>query len=173
MWAVQRFSVGDSHTFILTTCTLTNTPISLPSHSRCRACAHVLDALISHALQGLITEADIDHHLLNLFHVRVRLGHFDPPGALQQITYNTTVCTASAKELARDGARQGVVMLKNNISPNYDSTILQRNTLPLNAGALGNIAVIGPNANLSQQMAEYYGGNTCIYRPSLVDVPQP
>ena len=34
--------------------------------------------------KGLITEADIDVRLKNLFKVRMRLGHFDPEGPLQQ-----------------------------------------------------------------------------------------
>jgi hypothetical protein len=32
---------------------------------------------------GAITEADLDTRLHFLFRVRMRLGHFDPPGPLQ------------------------------------------------------------------------------------------
>jgi beta-glucosidase-like glycosyl hydrolase len=116
--------------------------------------------------KGLLSEADIDVRLQNLFRVRMRLGHFDPPGPLNEIVYNNTVCTAYAVQLARDGARQGAVLLKNsqqplsaaNASPTQGQT---SKVLPLDGSKLRVTAVIGPNANLSQQMAEYYGGNTC------------
>ena len=35
--------------------------------------------------QGVITQADIDAVLLRQFKLRIRLGHFDPPGPLQTI----------------------------------------------------------------------------------------
>ena len=38
-----------------------------------------------HAQLGLIDEALIDARLSNLFRVRMRLQHFDPPGPLQRV----------------------------------------------------------------------------------------
>jgi beta-glucosidase-like glycosyl hydrolase len=118
--------------------------------------------------KGLLSEADIDVRLHNLFRVRMRLGHFDPPGPFNDISYNSTVCTPYAVELARDGTRQGAVLLKNSAAPllhRTDSSLKQVETrakvLPLDGSKVKLAAVIGPNANLSQQMAEYYGGNTC------------
>jgi beta-glucosidase-like glycosyl hydrolase len=35
--------------------------------------------------KGLINETDIDTVLRRLFRVRLRLGHFDPPGPLQEV----------------------------------------------------------------------------------------
>ena len=35
--------------------------------------------------KSFITVADIDTRLQNLFRMRIRLGHFDPPGPLQEI----------------------------------------------------------------------------------------
>jgi len=115
---------------------------------------------------GTITEEDIDKILLRLFMVRLRLGYFDPPGPLSRIgadqvkiSYRTVtsyrvspgflcvqVCTAAARELARDGARQGSVLLKNT-----------KAALPLNATRISSIAVIGPNGNYSEEIALYYG----------------
>ena len=96
----------------------------------------------------LITEDDIDTRLKYLFRMRLRLGHFDPDGPLQMIP-KEAICTSETIELARDGTRQGAVMIKNS-----------GKTLPLKPG--GHVAVIGPNQNLSQAIGTYYGGrNPC------------
>ena len=47
--------------------------------------------------KGVITVADIDARMSKLFKVRMRLGHFDPPGPLQKIMPNTTICSARQK----------------------------------------------------------------------------
>ena len=60
----------------------------------------------------LITDADIDARLKMLFRVRMRLGHFDPEGPLQQIA-PSEVCSAAHREIARDGPRQSAALLKN------------------------------------------------------------
>jgi len=109
--------------------------------------------------KGLITEADLDARLKMLFRVRMRLSHFDPEGPLQAIS-PSAVCSDYAKELARDGTRQGATLLKND------------GTLPLST-SLSSVAVIGPNANLSKAVAGYYGGNTCDNKyTNMVDAIQ-
>ena len=93
--------------------------------------------MTNHAPQALkdgnITVADIDVVLKRLFRVRLRLGHFDPPGVLEMIGYDQ-VCTDYAVELARDGVRQSAVLVKNS-----------GNLLPLNAASYSKPVVIGPN----------------------------
>ena len=91
---------------------------------------------------GDITESDIDTVLTRLFKVRIRLGHFDPPGALQTIGLDQ-ICNPYAIELARDGARQGMVLQKN-----------LNNVLPLTASKYQNAVVIGPNIQ-STDMVKY------------------
>jgi beta-glucosidase-like glycosyl hydrolase len=61
---------------------------------------------------GAVTEAQLDVLLKRLFRVRLRLGHFDPVGALGKIGPDQ-VCNDYAIELARDSARQSVVVVKN------------------------------------------------------------
>lgn len=97
---------------------------------------------------GTINVGDIDTALQRLFRVRIRLGHFDPPGPLQTIGVDQ-VCTPYALELARDGARQGSVLLKNAGS-----------LLPLNPASFRSAVVIGPNYNLNDTVF-YYGGTPC------------
>ena len=89
----------------------------------------------------IITEADMDVRLRYLFRMRMRMGHFDRDGPLQAIP-KTAICTPETIELARDGTRQGAVMLKN-----------ADKLLPLKPG--GKVAVIGPNQNLSEAIGTY------------------
>ncbi|GAU51523.1 hypothetical protein TSUD_413870 [Trifolium subterraneum] len=55
-------------------------------------------------------------------------------------------CTSANQKLAREAARQGIVLLKN--SPG---------SLPLNARAIKSLAVIGPNANARTMIGNYEG----------------
>lgn len=98
------------------------------------------------ALQnGNITMADVDALLLRQFRVRIRLGFFDPPGPLSTIGPDQ-VCSAAAIELARDGARQGAVMLKNTGA-----------TLPLaDPSTFKKVLIIGPNGGITDTIS-YYG----------------
>jgi beta-glucosidase-like glycosyl hydrolase len=93
--------------------------------------------------QSLITEADIDERLRMLFRVRFRLSHFDPIGPLDKIPIDV-ICSDYALALSRDGTAQGSTLIKND------------GVLPL-PKSLGSVAVIGPNCNLSQAIAGYYG----------------
>ena len=113
--------------------------------------------------KGLIDEDLIDMRLSNLFKVRMRLGHFDPPGPLSKIPASA-ICSEEAAAVARDGVAQGAVLLKNDVS-----------TLPLSAKKLAaagsTVAVIGPNANLSEAIAGYYGPRAVCggAYPNMVD----
>ena len=97
---------------------------------------------------GNITEADIDTVLTRLFRVRLRLGHFDPPGPLQTIG-NDQVCNNYTFEVARDGVRQSTVLVKN-----------LGGALPLNAASYSKVVVIGPNIDLDNTVG-YYGSTPC------------
>merc|ERR1712086_1243924 len=77
----------------------------------------------------------------------MRLGHFDPPGPLQEFPM-TDVCSDYALELSHNGPVQSSSLIKNLAT-----------ALPLSDGAQ-TIAVIGPNANLSKSDVSYYGPHT-------------
>ena len=99
---------------------------------------------------GNVTEAQLDVLLRRLFRVRLRLGHFDPPGPLQTIP-TSDVCSDYAVELARDGARQGTVLLKND------------GTLPLKAAAsYGSVVVIGPLVDQTDTISYYGSDQPCF-----------
>jgi beta-glucosidase-like glycosyl hydrolase len=116
---------------------------------------------VTHNAQGAldnktITVDDIDVRLRYLFRMRLRLGHFDPPGPLQEIP-KSAVCTDFAVNLARQGTIQGSVLLKN-----------AEHALPLLKSST--VALIGPNSNLSHSIATYYGGGSpCHGFTSMVD----
>ena len=61
---------------------------------------------------GVISMADVELALTHLFAVRMKLGHFDPPGPLQQIPMSS-VCSVEHAKTARDAAVQGTSLLKN------------------------------------------------------------
>ncbi|KAJ1434953.1 Immunoglobulin-like fold [Sesbania bispinosa] len=108
--------------------------------------------------QGLVDEASINNAVSNNFATLMRLGFFDgdpskqPYGKLGP----KDVCTSENQELAREAARQGIVLLKN--SPG---------SLPLNAKTIKSLAVIGPNANATRVMIGNYEGIPCKYTSPL------
>eukprot|EP00931_Biecheleriopsis_adriatica_P051458 TRINITY_DN29844_c0_g1_i2.p1 TRINITY_DN29844_c0_g1~~TRINITY_DN29844_c0_g1_i2.p1 ORF type:complete len:805 (+),score=148.68 TRINITY_DN29844_c0_g1_i2:44-2416(+) len=95
--------------------------------------------------KGLITEADIDERLKMLFRVRMRLSHFDPEGPLNKIPASE-ICSDLSQELSHDAVSQSATLLKN-----------LKSTLPFHRDAVGTVAVIGPNAQLSESDSGYYG----------------
>ena len=97
---------------------------------------------------GNVTQEQLDEMLRRLFRVRLRLGHFDPPGALQTIGTDQ-ICSNYSVEVARDGARQGAVLLKND-----------GGLLPLR-GAYQRVVVIGPLMD-QRDNTYYYGGTPCF-----------
>jgi hypothetical protein len=86
----------------------------------------------------------VDAALLNLFSVRLRLGHFDPPSATPWGNYGLEkVDTDANRALAFDAALQGFVLLKH-----------ENSALPL--GRKGKLAVLGPHATATGAMLGNY-----------------
>ncbi|KAK1278037.1 hypothetical protein QJS04_geneDACA020205 [Acorus gramineus] len=108
--------------------------------------------------QGLLNESQVDNALTNNFAVLMRLGFFD--GDPTKLPYGNLspkdVCTPENQELAREAARQGIVLLKNN-----------KGTLPLSPTSIKSLAVIGPNANVTKTMIGNYEGTPCKYTTPL------
>ncbi|KAK9670139.1 hypothetical protein RND81_13G180300 [Saponaria officinalis] len=102
--------------------------------------------------QGKIEEADIDRALKNLFPVLFHLGLFDgdPLKGMFGRFGSKDVCTKEHQRLALDGAKQSIVLLKND-----------KNFLPLNKDDVSSLAIIGPGANNSSQLGGGYSGIPC------------
>ncbi|KAI3996271.1 hypothetical protein MKX01_026739 [Papaver californicum] len=107
---------------------------------------------------GLLNESAIDNAISNNFATLFRLGYFD--GDPSQQKYGKLgpkdVCTPANQELARETARQGIVLLKNDPA-----------SLPLSATAIKSLAVIGANAKATHTMIGNYEGTPCKYTTPL------
>ncbi|KAF5733329.1 beta-xylosidase/alpha-L-arabinofuranosidase 1 [Tripterygium wilfordii] len=107
---------------------------------------------------GLVNESSIDNAISNNFATLIRLGFFD--GDPSKLIYGNLgpkdVCTSANQELAREAARQGIVLLKNNAG-----------SLPLSPTTIKTLAVIGPNANVTKTMIGNYEGTPCKYTTPL------
>ena len=125
-------------------------------------CGGFVGKYVASALgNGTITEADIDERLAKLFRVRMRLAHFDPIGPLSTIGADD-ICNQYSFDLSQDGPAQSSALLKNTAK-----------ALPLEASSVGTVAVIGPNANLSESDSGYYGPhNTCAEKPGEKGPPK-
>jgi beta-glucosidase len=110
-------------------------------------CGHVYPNLIEALKQGLITEREIDASVQRLFLARFKLGMFDSPDQVRWARIPPSVLDQpSHRELARQAARESIVLLKNS-----------GELLPLSKN-LGSIAVIGPNADQWRMLLGNYNG---------------
>ena len=92
--------------------------------------------------EGEVTMADIDQAVGRVLRLKFRMGLFENPYVSPEQARKVVRCPAH-KALAREVARKGIVLLKNN------------GILPLPKD-IGHIAVIGPNAdNLYNQLGDY------------------
>ncbi|KAJ9552104.1 hypothetical protein OSB04_016149 [Centaurea solstitialis] len=108
--------------------------------------------------RGLVKESVVDRAVTNNFATLMRLGFFDghPSKQIYGNLSKKDVCTKANQDLARETARQGIVLLKNNIG-----------SLPLHANQIKSLAVIGPNGNATKAMIGNYAGIPCKYTTPL------
>ena len=97
--------------------------------------------------RGLLSEAEIDKHVIRLLEGRFDLGEMDDPSLVEwsKIPYSAMSTKASA-QLSLEMARQTIVLLQN-----------KNNILPLKKNA-EKFAVIGPNADDAPMMWGNYNG---------------
>jgi beta-glucosidase len=110
-------------------------------------CGRVYANLVDAVKHGLITEPQIDTAVKRLFLARFKLGMFDPPDSVRWARIPAGVLDQPAhRELARQAARESIVLLKN-----------AGGLLPLRKD-LGTLAVIGPNADEWRILLGNYNG---------------
>ncbi len=108
---------------------------------------HTLTAL----QRGLISVADIDRALVNMFTIRMRLGEFDPAPRVPYAGIKPTVVNdPSHNDLALKMATKTPVLLKNEKTTSGDKA------LPLQACNIRKMAVLGPQAN-KIELGDYSG----------------
>lgn len=105
------------------------------------------------ALQhGLISEADIDRALINMFTVRMRLGEFDPAPMVPFAGIKPNIINdPSHNALALEIATRTPVLLKNDSAPAAGGK-----ALPLQPANIKKIAVLGPHAG-KIELGDYSG----------------
>ena len=100
-------------------------------------------AAINALEQGLITMADIDRALVNVFTIRMRTGEFDPEPRVPYALYPASTVNAERYQaLADEVATRTPVLLKDEIVSGTD-----QRALPIKASAIKSIALIGPQAD--------------------------
>ena len=103
--------------------------------------------------RGLISEAEVDKHVIRLLEGRFDLGEMDDPSLVEwsKIPYSAMSTKESAK-VSLDMARQSIVLLQNLPNASQGGAPI----LPLNKKE--RIAVIGPNADNEPMMWGNYNG---------------
>ena len=107
-------------------------------------CGSVYQRYALSALEkGLITEADMDRALVNMFIIRMRTGEFDP---LMKVPYTnfpaSTVNSERSQAIAIEVATRTPVLLKNDKVVGTDVK-----ALPIKLDGIKSIALIGPQAD--------------------------
>jgi beta-glucosidase len=95
------------------------------------AYAHLPEALES----GAVTEEELDAGVRHVLEAKIRMGLFDAP-YVDEDQAREVLADPAHREVARVAAERSAVLLRND-----------GGVLPLDAGSLGSIAVIGPLAN--------------------------
>jgi len=109
------------------------------------------DKVLADVKAGKITETTIDDNVSRILRVILLAGIMDfPHTALGEVD------TPEQQKMARDGATEGIVLLKN-----------QNSLLPLDSAKIHSIAVIGPNA----VVARTGGGGSSLVRPKYTISP--
>lgn len=104
--------------------------------------------------QGLISEVDLDRALANVFHVRFRLAHFDPPGSDPYADISSSVIACPEhRRLSAEAARKSIVLLKNDAAEGDDKPLL-----PLDQTKVHRIALVGPLADIVYR--DWYTGSS-------------
>ena len=107
-------------------------------------CGSVYQRYALSALEkGLITEADMDRALVNMFIIRMRTGEFDPLMKVPYANYPaSTVNSERSQAVALEVATHTPVLLKNEVVSGTESK-----ALPISLDGIRSIALIGPQAD--------------------------
>lgn len=113
-------------------------------------CGKTYEYLQEALKRDLLTDADLDRALTNLFRTRMKLGMFDPPQLNPYSKIDLSVVGSDEhRALSRKAAASSIVLLKN-----------KDRLLPLDRKRHKRIMVLGPNAaDLNVLLGNYYGLN--------------
>lgn len=122
-------------------------------------CGGVYQSSAINALKaGLITEADMDRALVNIFAIRMRIGEFDPQNIVTYAGIKPGIINnPSHNDLAIEIATKAPVLLKNDVI-----TKTGKKALPLD-NTIKKIAVLGPQAD-KVELGDYSGEAEAKYK---------
>jgi beta-glucosidase len=104
--------------------------------------------LVELVREGTLAEAELDDLVAPMLRAKFELGLFDDP-YVDPDEAERIVGSDANREIALQGAREVVTLLKNDPAPNPQGSENEGGLLPLDVSKLGTIAVIGPNADRS------------------------
>ncbi|MBP1638675.1 MAG: glycoside hydrolase family 3 domain protein [Bacteroidetes bacterium] len=113
--------------------------------------------------QGLITEADMDKALVNMYTIRMRLGEFDPQNIVPYAGIKPSIINdPSHNDLALEIATKTPVLLKND-----QVSKTGKKALPLSS-SIKKIAILGPQAD-KVELGDYSGEADPKYKISPLE----
>ncbi|WP_426330204.1 glycoside hydrolase family 3 N-terminal domain-containing protein [Pedobacter sp. R-06] len=95
---------------------------------------------------GSISMSVVNQRVKEVLRVKFEIGLFDHPFVENIKAADSIVHSSSARKIALQAAREGIVLLKN-----------KQNLLPINVQKVKNIAIIGPNAKERESLLSRYG----------------
>jgi beta-glucosidase len=108
------------------------------------------DALVAAVREGRVAEATIDDKVLRILRLAARVGALDGVAGVSAPSYDDAQVAAELRRVAA----AGFVLARNEDS-----------ILPLDASALGRVAVLGPNAAVARTLG---GGSATVFPPYTV-----
>jgi beta-glucosidase-like glycosyl hydrolase len=137
------------------------TSLGLKSGVDCDCGSVYQSSTIGALKNGLVSEADIDRALVNMFTIRMRLGEFDPQNIVPYAGIKPNIINdPSHNDLALEIATKTPVLLKNNTVSKTG-----KKALPLNVSGIKKIAILGPQAD-QVELGDYSGQIEARYRVS-------
>ena len=145
------------------------TAVAAALHGGCDfECGGTFNEFIVKALDlGVISLADLQQAARRMLRPWLRMGLLDPPERQPFLALSARdVDTRASRQLAFEAAVQSVVLLKNDAPAGGGAG---GPLLPLRAGILRRLALVGPNAAVTTGMlGSYHGANTLVAQQSVL-----
>ena len=117
--------------------------------------------------QGNVTLASLQAAVQRLMRVYFMLGLAEPGASVYDSYGPEKVDTLAGRQLAFEAAVQGIVLLQNDAVGGTEAGVGAVPLLPLTAGSLRRVALLGPHANATKAMLSIYAGdNSLVYNHS-------
>ncbi len=151
------WAIADFHLYHKVTAKATESISLALQNGCCLNCGSIYEHMMEAYEEELVSEELIRESATRLLTTRMKLGMFDARTPFDSIGYDSVDCDAH-RSLNYEAACKSLVLLRN------------ENLLPLDAGTLHNVAVIGPNANSIRALEGNYHGTANQYHTVLESI---